>query len=384
MSNLFITPSEVDSRKVASLPANPNASPAFGGRGYTSAQLRAAFDALPLLLVERFNALVTALGETGEESVAAMIPTGLTSPSGEDVPLSRLFGDISDGTFATYLKVGASYLDLILAALAPLDSPALSGAPTASTPSSSDDSSRIATTAWVRDLVERYETLYLAILEGRDGNVPGGGGAGLVLSKRSDDDFDVEWASLSDFAFGSPTAVTPQTGDNSTKVATTAFVAAAVSAMRSSLLGGAGEAYDTLKEIADALSETDGDVAEALSLIASKESKTTFVYVTPGANNEVEIAVLSDHDYRAASFEATSLSLTFPLAPEDGFIASFSFSTPDDADITLSYTNMPDSYATGDDCAGGVFVPARGATYTVVVWYEEYPAKYQWVVRKSG
>lgn len=350
MSNEMSTPavisdSTINANKVGALADRPTSPSGYGGHGLTSDELRRRFDNLPKLAIEALNNLILFMSAGGDSEAE---------------------------NFFTF--TGA----------APVDSPALTGTPTAPSPNAEDGSTKIATTAWVRNLVERYETLYLAILEGRDGNVPSGGSTGLVLSKRSDDDFDVEWASLSDFAFGSPTAVTPQTGDNSTKVATTAFVAAAVSAMRTALLGGAGEAYDTLKELADALGAMDDDVAGALSLIASKENKTTFVYVTPGANNEVEIAVLSDHDYRPASFEVTSLSLTFPLTPGDGFIASFSFSTPDDADITLSYTNMPDSYATGDDCAGGVFVPARGATYTVVVWYEEYPAKYQWVVRKSG
>ena len=351
MSNEMSTPavisdSTINANKVGALANRPTSPSGYGGHGLTSEELRRRFDILPKLAIEALNNLILFMSAGGDS-------------------------EAENPNFFTF--TGA----------AQIDSPAFTGTPTAPSPDSEDASTTLATTAWVRALLMTYDNFMTDVESGQYGNVPTGGSTGEVLQKKSGTDHDVQWASLSDFAFGSPTAVTPQTGDNSTKVATTAFVAAAVSAMRSSLLGGAGEAYDTLKEIADALSETDGDVAEALSLIASKESKTTFVYVTPGANNEAEIAVLSDHDYRAASFEATSLSLTFPLAPEDGFIASFSFSTPDDADITLSYTNMPDSYATGDDCAGGVFVPARGATYTVVVWYEEYPAKYQWVVRKS-
>ena len=55
MSISPITQSELSRLKVAALPARPNASGAFGGLGYTSAELRAAFDRLPELLVSRYN-----------------------------------------------------------------------------------------------------------------------------------------------------------------------------------------------------------------------------------------------------------------------------------------------------------------------------------------
>ena len=48
---------------------------------------------------------------------------------------------------------------------------------------------------------------------------------------------------------GTPASVTPTTGDNSTKIATTAFVSAAVAA----LVNGAPEALNTLAELASAL-----------------------------------------------------------------------------------------------------------------------------------
>ena len=148
-----ITQQEINQNKVASLPARPNASTAFGGAGYTSLQLRQAFDRLPLLLAARYNALVEAISASGEEGLAALIPTDIEDAEGNIYSLKDLLSHIKDGTLATYLKVEGQYLDLALKALAPLDSPSFLGNPTATTPSLSEQSNRIATTEWVKQLL---------------------------------------------------------------------------------------------------------------------------------------------------------------------------------------------------------------------------------------
>ena len=153
-----ITQQEINQNKVASLPARPNASTAFGGAGYTSLQLRQAFDRLPLLLAARYNALVEAISASDEKGLAALIPTGLQDPEGNPYSLKELLSHIADGTLATYLKVDGQYLDLALKALAPLDSPSFSGSPTVATPPLSDTSERIATTAWVKQLYQGENT----------------------------------------------------------------------------------------------------------------------------------------------------------------------------------------------------------------------------------
>lgn len=53
-----ILDSEIESLKVASLPTRPTAPTAFGGKGYTSTEMKAAFDKLPLRIIEEFNTLV--------------------------------------------------------------------------------------------------------------------------------------------------------------------------------------------------------------------------------------------------------------------------------------------------------------------------------------
>ena len=97
-----ILESEYASLRISALPSRPTASSAFGGKGYTASQLKEAFDQLPKLLVERFNALLEDIERTGEDSLAQSIPTGLEN----DHTLSQLFDDVQSGTLATYLQVG--------------------------------------------------------------------------------------------------------------------------------------------------------------------------------------------------------------------------------------------------------------------------------------
>ncbi|MDD6981045.1 MAG: hypothetical protein PUJ21_04805 [Clostridia bacterium] len=50
---------------VSSLPLTPTASPALGGRNYTPAEMKAAFDRLPRLIAERLNELLSMLRDGG-------------------------------------------------------------------------------------------------------------------------------------------------------------------------------------------------------------------------------------------------------------------------------------------------------------------------------
>ena len=61
MSVQTITERELAANGVSSLPLTPTASPALGGRDYTPAEVKAAFDRLPRLIAARLNALLTAV-----------------------------------------------------------------------------------------------------------------------------------------------------------------------------------------------------------------------------------------------------------------------------------------------------------------------------------
>lgn len=102
MNTKPILESEYAHLRISALPSRPTASSAFGGRGYTATQLKEAFDRLPLLLIERFNTLLSDINRQGRGSLADAILTGLES----DHTLAGLFEDVKSGTLATYLRVG--------------------------------------------------------------------------------------------------------------------------------------------------------------------------------------------------------------------------------------------------------------------------------------
>ena len=101
---------DIDALRVSSLPTRPTAPSSFGGKGYTAAQMKEAFDRLPLFIIEKFNALIDAINGDGAESVTDKIPTGIYSGH----TLSGLLSDIKDGSFASYLDVyGKSLVERI-------------------------------------------------------------------------------------------------------------------------------------------------------------------------------------------------------------------------------------------------------------------------------
>jgi hypothetical protein len=110
MRSKKILNSEIESRRVASLPTRPTAPSAFGGAGMTSTQLKEAFDSLSLLIIERFNLLIGDVTQTGEDSLSGAVPTGISA----EHTLADLFADIKNGTFASYLSVGDRSLESTL------------------------------------------------------------------------------------------------------------------------------------------------------------------------------------------------------------------------------------------------------------------------------
>ena len=98
--------SEIADLKISSLPTRPTAPSSFGGRGYTTSEMKEAFDKLPLFLVQRFNTLIEDIASTDENSLAAAILTGIS----ENHSLKKLFEDISSGDFIEYLWLGSESL----------------------------------------------------------------------------------------------------------------------------------------------------------------------------------------------------------------------------------------------------------------------------------
>lgn len=113
-----ILETEIHAAGVCSLPSRPTAPEAFGGGGYSSADLRAAFDRLPLLVIRRLNMMID---DVKDGSLSAEMPTGIR----ENHSLSDLFEDVISGNLAAYLSVGdrslAAELGEIKARLAALE-----------------------------------------------------------------------------------------------------------------------------------------------------------------------------------------------------------------------------------------------------------------------
>ena len=106
MTTKKITESEISSLKVASLPTRPTAPTAYGGRGYTAGDMKAAFDKLPLFIISRFNALLDDISSDDESSLASAIPTAIK----DGHTLRELFSDICSGAAAEYLALDGETL----------------------------------------------------------------------------------------------------------------------------------------------------------------------------------------------------------------------------------------------------------------------------------
>jgi hypothetical protein len=140
------------------------------------------------------------------------------------------------GTDTLYIGAPSNTMIIIAGAstYAKLASPALTGTPTAPTATSSDNSTKIATTAFVQSALAGF-----------------GAGDMLKATYDTNNDGKVDAAAVADAVSSGATGSTPTSTDNSTKLATTAFVKGAIS----DLINGAATTLDTLKELADALGD---------------------------------------------------------------------------------------------------------------------------------
>lgn len=106
MKTTRIADADIAKLKVASLPSRPTAPTAFGGAGYTAAQVKDAFDKLPLYIIGKLNDLIDDIYSEGQDSLAGAIPTGIK----DEHSLSALFLDIKSGAASEYLMLGEETL----------------------------------------------------------------------------------------------------------------------------------------------------------------------------------------------------------------------------------------------------------------------------------
>ena len=178
-----------------------------------------------------------------------------------------------------------------LAAYAPLASPALTGTPTAPTADQGDSSTTLATTAFVNAAILRLigaapgalDTLEeLANALGDDPNFA------TTVTNLIAEKAPLESPALT----GTPTAPTPETGDSSTKIATTEFVSGAVET---------GSEYATMLDELEYETQLHGYIADRIS-------KGGEIYVaTPPAESELPHLGLKDNPFRTLQEAANYL-----------------------------------------------------------------------------
>ena len=123
----------------------------------------------------------------------------------------------------------------VATSFAPLNSAALIGAPTSTTPSSGDNSTKIATTAFVATSFAPLNSP--ALIGVPTSTTPSSGDDSTKIATTAF--VKTSFAPLNSPALtGTPTAQTPSSGDSSTKIATTAFVATSFAPLNSAALTG--------------------------------------------------------------------------------------------------------------------------------------------------
>lgn len=111
MTATKLTEAEMQPLRISSLPTRPTAPTAFGGKGYTSVQMKEAFDLLPNLIAERFNALI-------EDITSGELADSLPNDSCEELPtLGALFSGIKSGALADAITVLGASLTSTIASL---------------------------------------------------------------------------------------------------------------------------------------------------------------------------------------------------------------------------------------------------------------------------
>lgn len=104
---------DIEALKVSSLPNRPTAPEEYGGVGFSAKQMKEAFDALPLYIIERFNELIDDIVTEGEDSISHVIKVGL----GEEVSLYDFADWFYDGRILSFIPYGGTTLADFLDAL---------------------------------------------------------------------------------------------------------------------------------------------------------------------------------------------------------------------------------------------------------------------------
>jgi hypothetical protein len=245
------------------------------------------------------NTIYVGKGDDGAGNATSIVPVAgsggfLTLVGTQTIAGAKTFSTVpkssQDASGGTDL-VRKSQVDSLLSAKAPLASPTFTGSPTAPTPVAGTNSTQIATTAFVNEAIAGFGAGDMAKSTydtDNDGKVdaaevadaaPWAGITGKPTSFTPSSHshsiaqvtglqtaLDAKAPLASPALSGTPTAPTAAAGTNTTQIATTAFVAAAIGA----LIDAAPGAMDTLNELAAALGDDPNFATTVTNALASK------------------------------------------------------------------------------------------------------------------
>ena len=233
------------------------------------------------------------IGQNQIELCRVIVPSGATAVTKEMIVLkyrvNRAVGvEFSNEISSTEERKAATPLAVktlhdLVDTKAPLDSPHLSGTPTAPTAAQGTNSTQIANTAFVKAAIT-------ALINGAPGTLDTL--KEIAAAINNDPNFSTTInnalalkAPLASPALtGIPTAPTAAQGTNNTQIATTAYVRAAISA----LVGSSPEALDTLNELAAALGNDPNFATTMTNALAGKQpldaTLTALAALATGAN----------------------------------------------------------------------------------------------------
>ncbi|UYP69636.1 head decoration protein [Thalassobacter stenotrophicus] len=247
------------------------------------------------------NTVYVGKGDDGSGNATSIVPVAGsggfialvgTQTVGGSKTFSLVPKSAQDASAATDL-VRKSQVDGLLSTKAPLASPTFTGSPTAPTAVAGTNSTQIATTAFVNDAIAGFgagdmsKSTYDTDNDGKvdaaetADAVPWSGITGKPTSFTPSSHshsiaqvtglqtaLNAKAALASPALTGSPTAPTATAGTNTTQIATTAFVAAAIGA----LIDAAPGAMDTLNELAVALGDDPNFATTVTNALAGKLS----------------------------------------------------------------------------------------------------------------
>lgn len=107
MKTTTITRTEIEPMLIANLPTRPTAPTAFGGKGYTASEMKAAFDRLSIYVMDRLNMLID---DIISGDVCDSVPTGIAGAP----TLDELLNAFTSGMLPSLIRIDSSTLTAYL------------------------------------------------------------------------------------------------------------------------------------------------------------------------------------------------------------------------------------------------------------------------------